>query len=228
MPTSTSLLLKFAQWFVRAVQFGCAAVVLGLTSYYMAAQTSNSLEVPTHERAVEGITGAACVYTLVALLLLCCLAGLAVVSALAVVLDVLFMGAFIYVAWFYRRGAQGCDDLVVNTIFGYGSGDSRVPPAQGADIGFTRLPTYGSACRMEKVNLSLAILAIFFFLFSVVIEVMLVRNRSRVKREEAVANGPKKGGLFSSFRRRGRGHKTDTLPPHTTPDQLRHEHAGRV
>jgi len=226
MPTSTSLLLKFAQWFVRAVQFGCAAVVLGLTSYYLAAQTSNSLEVPTNERAVEGIAGAACVYTLSALLLLCFLAGFAVVSALAVALDILFIGAFIFVAWVYRRGAQDCDDVFVNTIFGLGPGGSRVSPPEGADVGFTRLPTYGSACRMEKANMSLAILAIFFFLFSAVIEVMLVRNRSRVKHEEAAANGPKKGGLFSSFRRRG--YKTDTLPPHTTPDQLRHGHAGRV
>merc|ERR1711964_169348 len=94
--------LKSVSLFFRAIEFGCAAVIIGLFSYYLATLTDHSLPISVHIKAVEGISGAAVLYTLTALVLVCCLGGIAFFSALGMVLDFAFCGAFAYIAWVNR------------------------------------------------------------------------------------------------------------------------------
>lgn len=157
MVGKSSLALKGLQWFLTGVEFGCAAVILAIFSYFLATLQNHDLHTDTYIRAVEGISGVAVVYTLFGLVLLWCLAGVAVFAILAIVLDVAFAGAFVYVAYVTRGGATSCTNYV-NTPFGSGfaNTDNKVSSAKG---GITILPSLASACRLEKACFAVAIIA---------------------------------------------------------------------
>ncbi|KAF3811354.1 hypothetical protein GCG54_00001675 [Colletotrichum gloeosporioides] len=223
--------LKFLQWFVRGVQFGSAALILAIYSYFLATLHNHSLPISNKIRAVEGISGSATLYTLIGLLLLCCLAGHAFTSFVAIVLDVAFIAAFIYVAVANKDGANSCSGTV-NTPFGNGPADGE-PTNTGSD-GWTHLPSLRTACKLQSACLAVAIVAIIFFIISILVEVALVRHN---RKERRFGPSPKNnytsgsgagGGFLSSFRRRGRQNTVaneNALPVHTSPDQVRNSYA---
>jgi hypothetical protein len=155
MGAKSGFALKFVQWFIRGIQFACSALVLSLFSYFLAALSNHDITIPTWVRAVEGISGIGVVYTLFGLLLLCCLAGHPFTAFLAMVLDVAFIAAFIYVAVANKGGASSCDGTV-DTPFGSGSAEDT--PTSNKD-GFTKLPTFRQACKMETACLAVSIVA---------------------------------------------------------------------
>lgn len=155
MVSKSGLALKLLQWFIRGIEFLCAAVVLGIFSYFLAALHNNGFDVPTWTKAVEGISGAGVLYTITGLLLLCCLAGHPITSSIAILLDICFIGAFAYVAYANRAGANSCSGSV-NTPFGVGSGDNQI---SGSTNGFTKLPTYKEACKLETASFAVSIIA---------------------------------------------------------------------
>ena len=154
MGATSGLALKSLQWFIRGVQCLCAALILGVYSYFLAALHNHRLPIDTSVRAVEGISGAAVLYTLIGLVFLCCVAGIAFTSFIAIVLDVCFVGAFIYVAVANKGGASSCKGYV-DTPFGSGSSTNT---ASGSD-GFTALPSFHTACRLQTACLAVAIIA---------------------------------------------------------------------
>lgn len=154
MGAGTGFGLKFVQWFIRGIQFCCAAIILAIYSYFLATLHNHNLPIATSLRAVEGISGAGTLYTLLALLMLCCLAGHTLAAFLAVLLDVCFIGAFIYVAVANKNGAGSCTG-VLDTPFGKGQSASTVQ----ADKGFTKLPSFHTACRLQTASLAVAIIA---------------------------------------------------------------------
>lgn len=156
MGASSGFALKLVQWFNRGIQFACCGLILALTSYFLAAMSNHSIAIPTHIRAVEGISGIGVLYTATGILLVCCLAGFTLTSFIAIVLDIAFVGAFIFVATVYKDGAKGCSGDDVDTVFGSGNADAKVSSARDGGIA---LPTYGTACRMESANLAVAIVA---------------------------------------------------------------------
>lgn len=153
---AASALLRTLQWALRALQLTSAALILAMHSYTLAALSNHSLPTPTAVRAVEGISGVAAAYALASLLVVCCLAGrFTFTSFVAVVLDFAFAAAFIYVA--VANGgdsAGGCASGTLRTHFGKGKAGDR-PKGKG---GFTALPTFGSACRLQAACLAIAIL----------------------------------------------------------------------
>jgi hypothetical protein len=154
MGAGTGLSLKFIQWFIRGIQFCCAAIILAIYSYFLATLHNHNLPIATSLRAVEGISGAGTLYTLLALLMLCCLAGHTFTAFIAVVLDICFIGAFIYVAIANKNGAGSCNG-VLDTPFGKGQSSSTID----ANNGFTKLPSFHTACRLQSACLAVAIIA---------------------------------------------------------------------
>lgn len=152
------LALKGASWFLRFVEFCCAAVILGIFSYYLATLHNHHLSINTHIRAVEGISGAAIVYTIFALIFVCCLGGVMFFSLLGMLLDLAFTGAFIYIAWVNRHATESCSGVVTTP---YGTGDTRVTNVinEGSD-GFTQLPSLKTACRLQKAAFAVAIIGL--------------------------------------------------------------------
>lgn len=86
--------LRLGQTFLRVLQFCCAAVVLGVFSYYLAVMNKDNIAMPTYVKAVEGMSGGAALYTVFAVILTCCLGGVAFFGFIAVVLDILFIACF--------------------------------------------------------------------------------------------------------------------------------------
>jgi hypothetical protein len=228
----TGVALKFLQWFIRGVQFCCAAVILAIFSYFLATLSNHNLPIATWIRAVEGISGAAVLYTLIGLLLLCCLAGHAFASFIAIFLDICFVGAFVYLAVANRQGASSCRGHV-DTPFGSGNANSNVYDPNNS--GWTALPSLREACRMQTACLAVAIVGILFFLLSALVEVALVRHHRKEKRfgpgpanDYTGGYGSKRRGLFGFGRKRNTTAMTDTtntLPAHSTPADVRDSYA---
>ena len=149
MGAKSTFALTFLQWLIRGVQFGCCAVGLALYSYFLAIASRHDVSIPTWVRAVEGITGVGVLYTLIGLLLLCCLAGHPFMSFIAIVLDVAFVGAFIYVAQANRGGANDCTGRVNTPL---GSGEARDSIGDG-------LPKFRDVCKMETAVFSVSLVA---------------------------------------------------------------------
>jgi hypothetical protein len=151
------LALRGVSWFLRVIEFCCAAIILGIFSYFLATLHNHGLQIDTYIRAVEGISGAAVLYTVFALLLVCFLGGIAFLSAIAMLLDLAFCGAFIYISWATRGGASSCNGNV-NTPFGSGNTNTNNRVA-GGNSGFTALPSLREACKLETATFSVAIVA---------------------------------------------------------------------
>ncbi|KAI1498214.1 hypothetical protein F5X99DRAFT_432164 [Biscogniauxia marginata] len=219
MGAKSGFALKLLQWFIRGVQFCCCALVLALFSYFLAVAAQNNLTIPTYTRAVEGISGIGVLYTILGLLLLCCLAGHPFTSFIAIVLDVAFAGAFIYVAQANRGGASSCNGDV-DTPFGN---------RPSTDLLGDGLPAFRQICQMESAVLAVSIVAIIFFVLSAFIEVVLVRHRRKESRfgpspANNYTSGYGRRGFFGLFRRRGTAASVEdpnALPEHTHPDQVR-------
>ncbi|KAI1391020.1 uncharacterized protein F4822DRAFT_395217 [Hypoxylon trugodes] len=219
MGAKAGFALKLVQWFFRGIQFCCSALILALFSYFLATLTSRHLTIPTWTRAVEGISGVGVLYTVLGLLLLCCLAGHPFTSFIAIVLDICFIGGYIYVASANRGGASSCTGQV-DTPFGTG---------EASDLIDNKHPTYRQVCQMQTACLAVSIVAIIFFVFSALLEVVLVRQRRKEQRfgpspaNNYTSGYAKRRGLFGLFRRKQTADTTDpnVLPEHTHPDQMR-------
>lgn len=226
MGARSGFALKFLQWFIRGIQFCCCALVLSIYSYFLAALSNHDITIPTWVRAVEGISGVGVLYTLLGLLLLCCLAGHPFTAFVAMVLDVAFIGGFIYVATANKGGASSCSGSVSTP---FGTGDAEDTPTSNKD-GFTKLPSYRTACKMESACLAVSIVAIIFFIVSILVELVLVRHRRKEQRfGPSPANDYTSGyaprrRFFGLFRRKHAPVDTEDpnkLPAHTSPDEVR-------
>lgn len=224
--------LRLLQLTLRSVLLVSAALILAVYSYFLAALSNHKLPTPTEVRAVEGIAGSAVLYSFLALLLLCCVpSGVRAASLGSLILDLAFAGAFIYVAVANKGGAGSCQGYV-DTPFGKGKdGDT----AEGSG-GFTALPSFRTACKLQTACLAVSILAIFFLLFSMGAELALIRHRRKEQRfGPSPANnytsgyGKSGGGGGNGFFARlfGRkdaddsaGAEENMLPKHTTPGEL--------
>lgn len=147
--------LKGLSLFLRFLEFCAAAIVLAISLYYLVVLHNHELGIATYIRAVTGISGFAVLYTVFAMILVCCLGGKSFFAILAILFDLLFTGAFIYVIYAYRNGSSSCNGYV-NTPLGSGDETSNVSNGKG---GFTHLPSFHTACKMESAAFAVAIIA---------------------------------------------------------------------
>lgn len=86
---------------------------------------------------MEGLSGAAVIYTAFALILTCFLGGIAFFAFMGLLLDILFCGAFIAIAVLARGGAKSCGS------------------ANNSPIG----PNNRTSCQLQRVTFITAIIA---------------------------------------------------------------------
>lgn len=224
--------LKSLALFCRFVQFCCAAIILGIYSYFLATLRNHSFHIDTFIRAVEGISGAAVLYTLFALFFVCFLGGVAFFSVLGMLFDLAFIGAFIYVAYANRGGDGSCKGLV-RTPFGDGDANTN-NPIVGASNGFTRLPSLHTACKLETACFAVAIVATVFFLFTILTEFGLIKHHRHERRYgPSPNNGYTAGSPKRRFWQRKPKHdgayaekaNPDALPSHAAPSDVRDSYA---
>jgi hypothetical protein len=198
---------RLLQTALYALLFICAGIILGVYSYFLSVQADRNSHIPTWQKAVEGISGAAVVYLIFAIVLTCCLGGIAFFAFLALVLDVCFAGAFLAIAVLTRHGADSCKGNVKTPI---GNGPAKADNGFGNN-GFggdqgentTYAVHLGLACRLNTAAFAVSIIGAFLFLCTAVMQVLLVRHHRKEKRygpspSNNYTSGPgKKGGLFS-------------------------------
>jgi len=227
--------LKGVSLFIRFIQFCCAAIILAISCYYLAVLHNHGLHIATYIRAVTGISGFGVLYSIFGLVLVCCLGGISFFSFLGILFDLAFAGAFIYIAWAYRKGTDSCTGHVDTPL---GSGDEKSEVANGKG-GFTHLPSLHTACKMETAAFAVALDGIFFFIISIFVEMGLIRHH---KKEKAFGPSPNNGYTAGSPKRKFWQRSTrrrdtemagglaakqhpDSLPVHSTPNDVRASYA---
>jgi len=192
---------RFLSVLVFTLAFLCSATGLGIYSYFLATERTHNVTIPSKHKAIEGIMGAGVLYTLIALVLTCFLGGFTFFAFIGIVLDILFVGAFIAVAILTRDGASSCNNNPQKTPLGTGAPNSHVG-TQGA----TWTASLHTICRLETVVFAVAILGALFFLFAAVVQFWLgKRHRKEKKFGPSPANNYTSGsGKRSFFSRRKR------------------------
>jgi hypothetical protein len=147
--------LKILQTFLYAVCFCCAGIILGFYSYFLAVQADRDVNIPRWEKAVEGISGIACVYTICAVIFTCCIGGVIFFAFLAIVLDLLFVAGFIALAVLTRDGHRSCDAKTVYTPLGIGAPNSKNGWGNDEKTYSVHL---GLACRYNKACFAVAVI----------------------------------------------------------------------
>ncbi|KAL1297623.1 hypothetical protein AAFC00_006181 [Neodothiora populina] len=177
--------LRLFQTFLYTLAFCCAAIILGIYSYFLAVLADRDLPIDKHWRAVEGLSGSAVLYTILAVLFTCCLAGVTFFSFLGLVLDVLFIGAMIAVAVMTRDGASSCSGNV-KTPLGSGPANSNAVGANNFGFGdnqnLTYSPDLGLACKLNTAAFAVSIIAAFIFLITAIMQIVLARSHKKEKR----------------------------------------------
>lgn len=178
---------RLLQTFLYVLIFCCAGIILGVYSYFLSVQADRDRAIPTWQKAVEGISGAAVVYLIFAVVLTCCLGGISFFAFLALVLDVLFAAGMIAIAVMTRDGASSCTGNV-QTPLGDGPANSNTGGFGGNGIGtdagenLTYSAELGTICQLNTAAFAVAIVAAFLFLCTAVMQVMLVRHHKKEKR----------------------------------------------
>ena len=149
--------LKTVALIIYGLAFCCSALILGVYSYFLSVLADRDLVIETWTKAVTGMSGAAVLYTAFAVLLTCCLGGKSFFAFLAIILNVLFTGAFVAIAVLTRDGVQSCTGVVDTPI---GTGPSNAKEGFGND-GERNQITYavslGTACRLNSASFAVAI-----------------------------------------------------------------------
>lgn len=138
MVSKAGAALRGATTLIRALQFLIAALVLGIFSYFLASESFEACpavkhfndlptdlsrhhtHIPTWMKAVEGMAGAAVIYTAFAVILTCFLGGITFFAFLALLFDFAFVGAFVAIAVLTRGGARSCRGKNVPSPLGTG------------------------------------------------------------------------------------------------------------
>lgn len=213
--------------------FIASGVILGVYSYFLAVLADHHQHIPTYEKAVEGISGAACLYLIFAVLLTCCLGGVSFFAFFALVLDLLFFAGMIGIAVMTRHGADSCKGNVqtplgngnAQTDRGFGKGGFGF----GNDGNVTYEPHLGLACKLNTAAFACSIIAAFLFLCTAVMQVLLVRHHKKEKRYGPGPDNNYTSGYGSKKSRFGFGRKNkgttkdaeaNALPAHPEPSQV--------
>ncbi|OQE44993.1 hypothetical protein PENCOP_c002G07373 [Penicillium coprophilum] len=210
------VILRFFNLGLRVLQFLDAAVILGIFSYFLAVLARNDQHIATWIKAVEGLAGAATAYGLLGIVFTCCLGGVAFFAFLGVALDVCFVGAMVAIAILTRDGVGQCTGTL-DTPMGKGNAEDET-----ASKGLK----FSMACKLEKVVFAVAIIGIFFFLISILFQILLARHHKREKRFGPSPTNGYTSGSRKAFWRRNKNNPeanvggADALPGHPTPHDL--------
>jgi len=200
--------LKVTQTFFYTLCFLCAGIILGIYSYFLSVQADRNASIPQWQKAVEGISGIAVVYSIFAVVLTCCLGGKIFFAFLGIVMDLLLTAGLLAIAVMTRDGAQKCTGSNVDSPLG--SGDASAHGSFGKN-GFgtgngenvTYASSIGFACKLNKVVFAVAIIGAFLFLISAIMQLWLARHHQKEKRfGPSPSNNYTKGSGNKWFRRK--------------------------
>jgi hypothetical protein len=208
--------LRLSATAFRILEFCCAGIVLGIYSYFLAVLSKHDTTIPTWEKAVEGMSGAAVLYTIFGVIFTLCLGGITFFGFIGVLLDICFAGCFAAIAYYTRHGANKCTGIV-NTPIGTGPSNAAAPGA--GDFGY--------ACSLNTAAFAVSVLAIFLFLLSAAFNLLLVKHHKKEKRYgPSPTNNYTKGAGRKPFWRRNKvpkGTRDAEMATAPVPGRTSHE-----
>jgi hypothetical protein len=175
--------MRITQTFIYFLAFLASAVALGIYAYFLSVLADRNAFIPQYAKAVTGISGAGVLYTLIAVVLTCCLGGMAFFGFLAIALNIAFVGGFIAIAVLTRDGAHSCSGIV-RTPFGTAPAFTTSSGFNAADGGneWTYAVSQRTACQLNKAVFAVSIIGAFLFLIAAAFQVLLVRSHKKEKR----------------------------------------------
>ncbi|KAF1978215.1 hypothetical protein BU23DRAFT_550278 [Bimuria novae-zelandiae CBS 107.79] len=204
--------LKLFQTILYAIEFCCAGIILGIYSYFLATLADRDLTIYTWAKAVEGMSGAAVLYTIFAVLLTCFLGGKSFFAFLAIVLDLLFCGAFIAMAVLTRDGADNCKGFVRTPLGNGQSSDKQGFDSANGEQQYTYAVSLGTACKLNTACFAVAIAGAVLFFISALVQLALARHHKKEKRfGPSPTNNYTSGHGRRGFFGRGRKNRDSTI-----------------
>ncbi|EER24704.1 hypothetical protein CPC735_060740 [Coccidioides posadasii C735 delta SOWgp] len=199
--------IRISNFILRILQLCVSVIVLGIFSYFLAVLADHNLAIQRWVKAVEGISGVAAFYAIVASIFTLSIGGIPFFAGVAMVLDFAFTAGFIAIAIMARDGTQTCTGHVDTPI---GNGDANQPAGGYGSGGFGTgdgkqliyMPSLKSACRLQKGVFAVSIIGIFLFLVSIIAQHLYMHHRETIKTSQS--GGSRLRSLFR-FRR----HKVD-------------------
>ncbi|KAG6134806.1 hypothetical protein E4U24_005599 [Claviceps purpurea] len=180
MGTTVFLALRGLLCTIRSLQLLCATLVLAMALH------EYGLQIDVGLRAVEGISGAAVLYTLINMLCQCCLtSGLGCMSPVAAVLDVGFMVGFIFVAMVNQNGAGACRGYT-DSPFGRRQGQLGDEASWPNMDGLISHVHPHVACELQRASSFISIIVICLFVLSSLAETVLIGHRRRQMQKQAM------------------------------------------
>ena len=123
------------------LEFLISILILGIFSYYLAVLSRrDGANIPQWQRAVEGLSGAAALYTLFAVIMTCFLGGITFFAFIAVLLDVLFCAAMVAIAIMTKAATKSCASTSDDSPIGTG---------------------HRTSCQLQKVAFAVAIIGAY-------------------------------------------------------------------
>lgn len=151
MGRAAGLGLRGLSTFLYALEFACAGVIVGIFAYFLKRLSFNNLFINRRWEAIVGMSALAVIYTAFAVIFTCFIGGITFFALVAILMNLLFVGAFIAIAYFTRAGAYSCSSGIVNTPLGSNTA------GYGLNAPATYTPNIHRACILNKVCFALAV-----------------------------------------------------------------------
>lgn len=164
----SGVFLRFGGIFNRILQFIFSIICLGIYAYFVSNIRDAGFRPSDWTGAILGISTASSIYTLFGIVFTLCLGGNILFGNLAIILDVAFIGAFIFVSYATRAARHSCSGYVVTPL---GSG------AADAETGLTIASSLRRACHLETAVFASAIILCVLYFMSAIWQFFMVRNR---------------------------------------------------
>ncbi|KAG5967236.1 hypothetical protein E4U58_002266 [Claviceps cyperi] len=225
MGTTVFLALKNLLCTIRSFQLLCATLILAIFFYLLVALHEYGLQIDVNLRVVEGISGAAVLYTLINMLSQCCFVSrLGCMSPLAVVLDIFFTAGFIFVAVVNKNGAGVCRDYT-DSPFGRGQGQLGDEASWSNMDGLISHVRPHAACELQRASFFTSIIAM-----QMQKQVMDLAFESQNKRTRCPTFHRDFWARFFSTNRKVHASKSDEVSAHggrsPSPDQANSHRQG--
>jgi hypothetical protein len=154
----------------------CAAgTIVGIYGYFLAYLSLDESHIAAWKKAIEGISGAAVLYTLINAILTCCLDHRPYLVVISIILDAGFAGGFVAISVLTRQSASSCS-AYLHTPLGSGILYST-PPDSGGREG--RVPYLWYVCSLNKAVFAVSIITTVILITTIVMQLMRNRRQSR-------------------------------------------------
>ncbi|KAI5304071.1 hypothetical protein KEM56_006881 [Ascosphaera pollenicola] len=190
MHTVTLNFLRLATFVHRVLLLLASVFIFGTFTYFLVTRADHEMGSSKWVSAVEGISGAALCYSLVLAILTLPYGGHPTVATVSMILDVLFIPAFVAIAILNRHCTGSCEGNV-DTALGKGSGRSQpvgfgkegFGTKKGKEENVTYMVRYSAACKLQKGAFYTSIISIVLLLGTLFCHYYYTRTFATARRE---------------------------------------------